>query len=81
MVACSLVTHCNIDNDFIQTIILNLISGVLVGGLLFASLADWHGRRQILMFFLGFGSVFSFASSLAQDFAQFAAFRFFTGVG
>lgn len=55
--------------------------GMMVGGLLCAGLADWHGRKAVLEIFLAFGAVFGLLTSFAQTFTQFLAFRFFTGVG
>ncbi|XP_072020579.1 synaptic vesicle glycoprotein 2C-like isoform X2 [Amphiura filiformis] len=55
--------------------------GMLVGSLLWGSLADIQGRRKVLIYSLSVNALFGLLSSFAQEFWLFLILRFFSGVG
>lgn len=52
-----------------------------VGGLLSGILADYIGRRRVLMYSILWYSIFAGAAAFSQNYAVFLVLRFFTGVG
>lgn len=55
--------------------------GWAVGGLIFGSLGDRHGRARILSFSVLLYSVFTGLSALSTGFVDFCVYRFLTGLG
>ncbi|XP_040580858.1 synaptic vesicle glycoprotein 2A isoform X2 [Lepeophtheirus salmonis] len=55
--------------------------GMLVGGYIWGSLGDSHGRKSMLMNSMGVNAIFGFFSSLAQEKYSFFLLRFLSGVG
>jgi len=52
-----------------------------LGGLLSGILADYLGRRRVLMYSILWYSIFAGAAAFSQDYAVFLILRFLTGVG
>ncbi|WP_037068349.1 MFS transporter [Pseudonocardia acaciae] len=61
-------------------ILVSLI-GYGIGALTIAPLADWFGRRQILMFTMALTGAGSLYSALSGDFTNFSVSRLVTGLG
>ena len=55
--------------------------GILIGLLLFAPLADWIGRKPVLLGSMALFTVLTLASVWAQTVTQLAVLRFVTGIG
>ncbi len=58
-----------------------LMLGWAVGGLVFGMIGDYLGRTRTMMITILMYAVFTGLSGLAQNWVQFAAFRFLVGLG
>uniref|UniRef100_X1ZMR5 Major facilitator superfamily (MFS) profile domain-containing protein n=1 Tax=Capitella teleta TaxID=283909 RepID=X1ZMR5_CAPTE len=55
--------------------------GMMFGGYLWGTLADFRGRRAVLLWSLALNAVGGLSSSFAQEFWLFALLRFVSGIG
>jgi VNT family MFS transporter (synaptic vesicle glycoprotein 2) len=55
--------------------------GMMVGGYLWGTLADLHGRRAVLLWSLALNALGGLSSSFAQEYWLFALLRFVSGIG
>lgn len=57
------------------------MAGLLIGGLMWGMLADWRGRRSVLVGSILLYSLASLASAAVQDVTMYAVVRFLAGLG
>uniref|UniRef100_A0A8C9RBL3 Solute carrier family 22 member 6 n=1 Tax=Scleropages formosus TaxID=113540 RepID=A0A8C9RBL3_SCLFO len=55
--------------------------GVMIGAMVFGSLSDRFGRRNMLMLSYILGMIFGMASAFSKSYVMFAILRFLTGFG
>ena len=80
-VAPSLIREWHIPPATITPIFVSGLTGIMFGCLLVAPLADWAGRKAVLIWsVVGFG-LLSLASAFAESVTVLSVLRFLTGVG
>lgn len=58
-----------------------LFFGMMLGGYLWGSLADWYGRRKMLSFSLAFNAIFGILSGISPNYTILILSRFLSGIG
>ncbi len=59
----------------------SMFFGMMLGGWVWGSAADKHGRRATLMFSLLVNAVFGFISAFADNYEGFVVLRILSGLG
>lgn len=72
------------EDSLLFICVLNMVflcKGMMFGGYLWGTLADFRGRRAVLLWSLALNAVGGLSSSFAQEFWLFALLRFVSGIG
>ena len=80
-VAPSLATAWHLDRAVLGPVFGIGILGILIGSLLLGPLADWFGRKRLMLVSVFIIAIFSILTAQSSSLRELFAFRFLTGLG